>query len=203
MPRLTDPDGDESVLSVVALGVVCELEDLTKSYTPPEEEDDCPVPATEGAEFVFCAGPEWMMEEQRKRSLDSGHHHFCLEEFADMSNGCRVIYKDDRGWYGRYWESGDSPWELLSGRALTKQTMLVLEPDDDRLWINEVVNELARVCDADIDRDSVQAAPFRVEFGPLLQQALQIRKPPLLKRALQLRKPSRLQRVLQKRNAPS
>lgn len=201
MPRLTDPYGDESVLSVVALGVICELEDLTKPYTAPERTDDDPG-TPEGAEFEFCVGPEWMMEEQRKRSLDSGHHHFCLEEFADMSNGCRVIYKDDRGWYGRYWESRDSPWELLSGRALTKQVMLVLEPDDDRCWIEDVVSDLAGVCNADIDRDSVQAAPYRVEFGPLLQQALRIRKPSRFRRALQTRKPSRLQRVLQKRNPP-
>ena len=176
----------EPTLSVVALGAICELEDLTGPPRLPTCDaavlDPIPHSTVQDStrairhQQFFTTVPSKMMQAQRKEWLESGTLAFYLEEFADLSNGQRVILKDDRGWNGSYRESRDGPWKLITGRELTKQTILVLDPDDEVLWMEDVIEEL-RLCGINVDPASVHAAPFRVEFGPRLQSELRQRKP--------------------------
>ncbi len=179
------------ILRVIVLGAICELEDLSASppiVSPPTMAERAGsawrhvrlktggVLGLSGVRPFFTTVPKNMKQAQREEWLESGSVHFQLKEFADLSDGRRVIWSSDRGWLGSYSESGDSPWQLISGRELTKQTMLVLEPDDGTRWVNYVIEELAHVSGVRVTPDSVQAAPFRVEFGPRLQRELQKRK---------------------------
>ena len=120
------------------------------------------------------------MAEQRK-TLESGELSLYAEEFADLSDGGRVILKDDRGWsllpnhYHRYPRYPDSSWKFASGRKLAKEAILVLDPDDNERWIEWVVERL-RFLGIDVDPASVHAAPFKVEYGPRIRHELRQRK---------------------------
>ena len=131
-----------------------------------------------GLKKVFCqASPEMMMAERRK-TLESGELSLYAEEFADLSDGRRVILKDDRGWSlrpNRYPRYPDSSWKFTSGRLLAKEAILVLDPDDNERWIEWVVERL-RFLGIDVDPASVHAAPFKVEFGPRVRRELRQRK---------------------------
>lgn len=180
-------DNDDSDVRVVLLGAICELDDLASQPSSMNRSAGLAEstrsiagnPSSEKAgRSFFSTIPREMMQAKREEWLESGRIHFQLKEFADLSNGRRVFWRHDRGWVGSCRESRDSTWKLVSGRELTRQTMLVLEPDDDSQWVEEMVEELAQVCGVKVDPDSVQAAPFRVEFGPRLQRELLKRKPP-------------------------
>ncbi|MYB24413.1 MAG: hypothetical protein F4X37_04820 [Acidimicrobiia bacterium] len=97
-------------------------------------------------------------------------------EFADLSDGQRVVLRNDRG-HGCIWGNSPGPWP-----GLTRQNFA----DDIRDWFAQleedratspewVVDFVARLYDIKIDLASVKAAlqaPRRVEFGPRLAQQL-------------------------------
>ena len=115
-----------------------------------------------------------MMAEQRK-TLESGELSLYTEEFADLSDGRRVVLKDDRGWSLRPFRYPDSSWKFASGRKLAKEAILVLDPDDHERWMEWVVERL-RFLGVEVDPASVHAAPFQVEFGPRVRHELRQRK---------------------------
>lgn len=184
-----------ALLNVAALGAVCEMEDLTApprhpkldaigyvhQSTPAELDaaraDRRAMQSDSGFAFGIVA-PEVALAERRKM-LESGRSHFYLEEFADLSDGRRVLLRDDRGWSGWPANPPDSPWKVTNGRELTKAVILVLDPDDHEFW-NEYWMKwvIERLCFLGIEVDpvSVHVAPFRVEFGPRVQHQLRQRK---------------------------
>ena len=105
--------------------------------------------------------------------LESGEFSFYAEEFVDLSDGRRVILKDNRGWYL------DSSWKSAIGRDLTERAIWILKPNDlnDKgFWVEWIVRRL-RSLGIDVDPLSVRAAPFNVEFGPRVRRELRQRKP--------------------------
>ncbi|MYJ80711.1 MAG: hypothetical protein F4046_02670 [Acidimicrobiaceae bacterium] len=87
-----------------------------------------------------------------------------IGEFADLSDGRRAFWKEDRGWSG----SGmHSQWPISSGRDLTYEAMMVTDTDEHRQdsYVEWALQRL-RDMELDIDPVSVYCAPFRVEFGP-------------------------------------
>ena len=129
----------------------------------------------------FCTVPPEMMMAERRKKFESGELSLYAEEFADLSDGRRVILKDDRGWsllpnhYPHYPRYLDSSWKFASGRKLAEEAILVLDHDDNERWIEWVVERL-RFLGIDVDPASVHAAPFQVEFGPRVQHELRQRK---------------------------
>lgn len=101
--------------------------------------------------------------------LDSGElggsPGFKIGEFADLDDGRRVFWKEDRGWAG---SSGYfSQWPISSGRDLTHEAIMVTDTDDHRMgsyveWVLERLREM----ELNVDPVSVYCAHFRVEFGP-------------------------------------
>lgn len=174
------------MLEISALGSVCELEDLAESPRIPTLDgrdlaDNRTVP--EDGNF-----PRWKIrslgtvasskaiQRERQELLESGAMVIYATEFADLSDGRRVILKDDRGWTDWARESQESPWKIASGREMTRSTILTLDPDeDDWEWLEWVVERLLQL-GFEVDPISVHAAPYRVEFGPLLQHELRQRK---------------------------
>ena len=137
--------------------------------------------ARAGSGRAFDAGvPPEEMTAQRESNLRSGRPSFHAEEFADISDGRRVALTSDRGWshWPRDWPQNmpSDSWRTVVGRGLTKETVLILDPDDNEDWVDWVVGYLHSL-DIDVDPASVQAAPFRVEFGPRVQYELRQRRP--------------------------
>ncbi len=109
--------------------------------------------------------------------LDSGElggsPGFKIGEFADLNDGRRIFWKEDRGWGG-----GSNylchlgylrRWPITSGRDLTYEVIMVTDTDDHRIdsyveWVFECLREM----ELNVDPVSVYCAPFRVEFGPSL-----------------------------------
>ena len=179
--RQRQSDRQASGLDVVALGAIVETEDLTASprwpvlyggycvHRPAPEELGTPRPFPR-------RGPEPEgLETERQRMLESGRPQFYAEEFADLSDGRRVILKDDRSW--SHWPVNFpySQWETANGRKLSQEVILLLDPGDDELWMEWVVERLG-FFGVGVDPASVHAAPFRVEFGPRVQHELRQRK---------------------------
>lgn len=184
------PCGDGLVVDVLALGAMCEIDDLTTAPRTPTLDEEgyvkhqTPELDTARARERLYGGfgtlsPEVTMTQRRSR-MESVEPSFYAEEFADMSDGRRVLLKDDRGWssWSRRWPQ-DRPsgsWTVAGGRALTKQAILVLDPDDNEYWMDWVVGRL-RFLGFEVDTACVQAAPFHVEFGPRLLHVLHERSP--------------------------
>ena len=117
------------MLSVVALGALCELS--------PRESGSVP-------------------------GVDVG-----ISEFADLNDGRRMIWKEDRGWST---STEYSPWPVDNGRDLTFEAMMVTDTENHRLnsyieWALEGLRDMG----LDVDPASVYCAPFRVECGPRLE----------------------------------
>ena len=114
-----------------------------------------------------------MTSRERRSEIGS----LSVTEFADLSDGRRVVLRNDRG-YGWIW--GDSPGPLP---GVTRQSVAesiryyLVQLEEDRPTSPEWVVELvARLYEIEIDLASVQAAlraPYHVEFGPHLSQQLQ------------------------------
>ena len=119
---------------------------------------------------------------------------FGLVEFAEISDGRRLTLRADRGWgTGRVRiayvlddtdERGpgpptvpfdlSDPWQFETRKTLTKSVLACVDPDDDEQWYEWVVDRLGEL-DVVVDAASVRAAPYRVEFGPLLDSELRKR----------------------------
>jgi len=187
------------VLDVVALGATVEMEDLTaprrrptldgggfvtrKSSEELEAERLALLEAArlksgrrEGPVAVATTLPQEVMLARRRKHLEAGIPSFCAEEFADLSDGRRVLLRDDRGWSHWPVNSPNSLWKVAIGRELTKKATLVLDPDDNEHWMKWVIGSL-RFLGINVDPASVHAAPFRIEFGPRVQHELRQRRP--------------------------
>ena len=119
---------------------------------------------------------------------------FSLVEFAEISDGRRLALRDDRGWgMGRpriayVLDDADErgpgpptvpfdlsdPWQFETRETLTESVLACVDPDDDEQWYEWVVDRLGEL-DVVVDAASVSAAPYRVEFGPLLDGELRKR----------------------------
>ena len=114
-----------------------------------------------------------MTSRERRSEIGS----LSVTEFADLSDGQRVVLRNDRG-YGWIW--GDSPGPLpgVTRQSLAEDIryyLVQLEEDwpTPPEWVVELVAHLYEI---EIDLASVQAAlraPYHVEFGPHLSQQLQ------------------------------
>ncbi len=123
--------------------------------------------------------------------------HFSLTEFADLSDGQRVTLRDDRGFSGSLhavnwdpdtgevidasWHRGSrleslvsDPWRFETREGLTRRVIAALDPDDDQEWFEWVVGRLDSL-GIEIDPASVEAAPYRVEFGTRVLEELEKR----------------------------
>ncbi|MCY4194098.1 MAG: hypothetical protein OXF04_07355 [bacterium] len=104
--------------------------------------------------------------------LEAGVLAISAVEFADLSDGTRVILSTDRGWTHAPREFEGGPWKIASGREFTRTAILTLDPDDsDWKWVQRIVEMLSEF-GFEVDPASVHAAPFRVEFGPRLRREL-------------------------------
>jgi hypothetical protein len=104
-----------------------------------------------------------VLEVEPHGPLSSG---FAIREFADLDDGRRVWWREDRGW------SSSSP-HISSGRDLVAEVLEVTgghERVDDyvicALW---ALNDI----EPGIDAASLWAAPYVVEFGPELVAKLE------------------------------
>lgn len=129
-----------------------------------------------GGKRVFCTRPPETRMAGRRKKFESGRLSLYAEEFADLSDGRRVILKDDRGWSLAPTHRQESSWKFENGHALTFDAATVLQPDYNELWMEWVVERLG-FFGVDVDLVSVHAAPFRVEFSPRVQRELRQRKP--------------------------
>ncbi len=93
-----------------------------------------------------------------------------IREFAELDDGQRIFWREDRGWFGK---SVNSPWPVTSGRDLTHEVLEVTQPDDCRIdSYVECALEGLRGMALNIDPASVYSAPFRVEFDVDLKEEL-------------------------------
>lgn len=129
-----------------------------------------------GGKKVFCTRPPETRMAGRRKKFESGRLSLYAEQFADLSDGRRVILKDDRGWSLGPTHRQESSWKFENGHALTFDAATVLQPDYNELWMEWVVERLG-FFGVDVDLVSVHAAPFRVEFSPRVQRELRQRKP--------------------------
>ena len=178
------------MLRVVALGAICEVaEDNSVRYADqpvPPLPVDGPRPMRHHPELPIAEEPEG----SKPFAL-----HFSLTEFADLSDGRRVILSDNRG-YGSTthavdwdpetgevrdasWYEGselealvNDPWRFTTRNKLTQSVIGALNPDDDQEWYRWVVERLGSQ-GFKVDPASVEVAPYRVEFGNRVLDELQ------------------------------
>ena len=115
----------------------------------------------------------WMEYRERRRKRVS----LSFTEFADLSDGQRVIIRNDRG-FGWSWRHSPGPWHGTTRDSLADSVRsYFVQVEEDRPCSPEWVVELvARLYDIEIDQESVQAAlqvPRQVELGSRLLQQLQ------------------------------
>ncbi len=159
-------------VDVVAFGAVCELDYLTDPVYSP----------TNVGGYAFLEQPyhvDWSgreLESQRKEMTAWGIREFRSQEFADLSNGRRVVLRDDHRW--DFWPLNElgSNWKFANGRELTRQIISMLEPDEHDEWLDWILRCLGAE-GVKADPASAHAAPFRVEFGANAQYELKQRKP--------------------------
>ncbi len=109
----------------------------------------------------------------------SGEPGISALEFADLSDGCRIGLRDGRSWSHWPLNTPDSQWASANGHQLANEAILMLDPDDNDDnddWERWIVEELRQV-GIEADPTSVHAAPYRIEFGPRLQDMLRQPKP--------------------------
>lgn len=190
-----------SVLSVVVFGAVCELSDEdsyarnepTVYFNPPPTPESAAVPDPNVAQArrrrfrgqfasvhtTVDQAPRWQrwLERYRARRRRRRQVGVNFTEFADLSDGRRVIMRNDRG---SSWGSSHSqdPWDGITRESLAAQVrdyLLAEEEDCCPISPESVVEHLQRCYDLEVDAASVQAAlqlPRRIEFSPRLLQEL-------------------------------
>jgi hypothetical protein len=109
---------------------------------------------------------------QRRSECDS----LSVTEFADLSDGQRVVLRNDRG-YGWIWGDSPGPWPGVTRQSVAESIRdFFVQLEEDRATSPEwVVDLVACLYGIDLDLGSVQAAlqaPRHVEFGPRLLQQL-------------------------------
>ncbi|MCY4631466.1 MAG: hypothetical protein OXE75_11390 [bacterium] len=215
------------MLSVVAFGAVCEMpdEDRYGQVVPtvyfnsppaperaePPDETAAPDPDTaqthrgrfrgrsEGYFTTVDQAPRWQrsVEAYRQRRRRRTHAGVGFTEFADLSDGRRVIMRDDRGisWTRLYIIGNDrgsgssrrnlpDPWHGVTRESLTdevREYLLAEEEDCCPISPESVVEHVRRSYDLQVDAASVQAAlqlPRRIEFGTRLLDELSRHEPP-------------------------
>ena len=124
-----------------------------------------------GPHDYYCLVPREMQLAQQIRMAKAGIPDLGAVEFADLSDGRRIVLSTDRGW--NHWPENTpaSRWRIANGREMTKQAILILDPDDNDDWEPWVIEQL-RSGGVDADPASVHAAPYRVEFGTRVQHEL-------------------------------
>ena len=115
----------------------------------------------------------WMEYRERRRKRVS----LSFTEFADLSDGQRVIIRNDRG-FGWSWRHSPDPWHGTTRDSLADDVRrYFVEIEEDRPCSPEwVVDFVAGLYDIEISPESVHAAlqlPRQVELGPRLLQQLQ------------------------------
>lgn len=115
--------------------------------------------------------PAKMLRNRRNRLAEASIPHLHAVEFAELSDGRRVVLRDDRGWCHWPPNTATSRWRIANGREIVKMAILILDPDNNDDWERWVTEHL-RLAGVDVDAASVHAAPYRVELGPRLQHEL-------------------------------
>ena len=205
------------MLGVVVFGAVCELSDDDPSarteptvyfnLPPVPERAEVPDPnivQTRRRRFrgqvtrvhsTVDQAPRWQRRleryrERRRRRRQAGVN---FTEFADLSDGRRVVMRNDRGisWSRHYvtrddrWFSSSrrdlpDPWDGITRESLADEVrdyLLAEEEDCCPISPESVIEHLQRCYDLEVDEASVQAAlqlPRRIEFGPRLLQELSL-----------------------------
>ena len=208
-----------SVLSVVVFGAVCELNDgdpyarhePTLYFNPPPapERPEVSAPNTaetdgrrSGGQFTSVhtttdRAPRWQrrLEQHRERRRKQAGVNFT--EFADLSDGRRVIMRNDRGFswsqhvvirndrgFGSSRRDLPDPWDGVTRESLAaevREYLLAEEEDCCPISPESVIAHLRRCYDLEVDAASVQAAlqlPRRIEFGTRLLDELSRHEPP-------------------------
>ena len=95
-----------------------------------------------------------------------------VREFADLDNGQRVYWREDRGWSGST-RLTESAWPVYSGHQMMLETVMVIESEDHRAdsYIEYAFDGLHSL-EVEVDPASLYSAPFRVEHGPHLAEEL-------------------------------
>jgi hypothetical protein len=122
-------------------------------------------------------------ERYRERSRRRDGADVSFTEFADLSDGRRVILRSDRGfsWSSRH---TPGPWHGRTRESMTDEIRdyLAYEEAECCLVTPDSVTELVqRYYDIDVDPASVEAAlnlPRRVEFGARILEKLSRHGPP-------------------------
>lgn len=117
--------------------------------------------------------PAKMLRSRRNRLAQSSIPHLYAVEFAELSDGRRVVLRDDRGWCHWPPNTATSRFKIANGREIVKMAILILDPDDNDDWERWVTEQL-HTAGVDVDAASVHAAPYRVELGPRLQHELRL-----------------------------
>ncbi len=154
---------------VVALGAICEIKDRYSTQKPDQRIAVISERAIRTRQFFTTFDGELIPRQDRENgesTLD-----LSLWEFAELSNGQRIVYKDDRGWSESTVSYGGREQRPITGREVATTATLVLEPDDALEWLTEIVAELS-ILGYSVDPNSVYSSPFRIEFGPKLQSKL-------------------------------
>lgn len=186
------------MLSVVALGAVCELDDgeprgstIDGSTVPtaPREAapDPDPVPArlrrVRRRHAALEDAPRWQRRWEAYRERRRKHVGIRFTEFADLSDGRRVLMRDDRG-YGWSWRHSPGPWHGDTRESLADDARDYFAYEEENCCLvtpEWVVEHIQRHHGLQIDAASAQVAiglPRRIEFGPRLLQELPDDEPP-------------------------
>ena len=185
------------MLSVVVFGAVCELRDEdpyarnvpTVYFNHPPAPERAEVPALDATETrrgrsrgqftTVDQAPRWQrrLEAYRERRRRRHQAGVGFTEFADLSDGRRVIIRNDRGFS---WSMSDrsDPWDGTTRESLADEVrdyLLAEEEDCCPIPPESVIAHLQRCYDLEVDAASVQAAlqlPRRIEFGTRLLEKL-------------------------------
>ncbi len=91
-----------------------------------------------------------------------------VREYVELEDGQRVFWKADRGW-----NSSGKPEETGPGYDIVRQTIYVLEDDDEtRTCYFELIVAKLKELGLDFDVRTLYEAPFRIELGPKIQHLL-------------------------------
>ena len=189
------------MLSVVVFGAVCELNDedpyarneATVYFNPPPVPERAEVPdrdtiqirrwrfrgRSEWIHTTVDQAPRWQRRLERYRERRRRRHQARVgfTEFADLSDGRRVIIRNDRGFSWSVSDRSD-PWGGTTRESLADEVrdyLLAEEEDCCPIPPESVIEHLQRCYDLEVDVASVQAAlqlPRRIEFGTRLLEKL-------------------------------